>query len=308
MVETSSTGPHGAPFKAEPIALAELHRFVSDFDPRLHSLPKRIDPALVERFLRDKLNKRGPRSDEASQLAALADFYETRGVVPSVLALLDRSERTDDAYVASLALTSVVGLLGDDAQWNAGRSYYHYLLSLPYAEARVAEVLSCYAAYAPKETIGVTLGRIDGMLASLAKRAQADADASVLLRAVETHRNVTVPRIEAAIAMEVEIMALAGAARLTRLVDIYLGFDERYNEIVGPWAVRMILREARTGGAEGPIAAFRAALPRIEGRAAADAWRARALHAIELLGGALTTEEAAAIRPANKRYDLLSNE
>jgi hypothetical protein len=208
-----------------------------------------------------------------------------------------------------VTLTAVVGLLGDDAQWTVGRGYYHHLLSLPSAEANLAELLSCYAAYAPRETVGVTRGRIDEIFASLQARARSDPKADLLLSSVENLRGVTLPRIEAAAAMEAEIAAIADpTARLAKLVDVYLGFDESYHEIVVPWAVARLMREGRGEGAAAVITALRRALPRIAGRPAAEAWRARALHAVDFFGGALTPEETADTRPDYKRYDPLSND
>ncbi|XYH98339.1 hypothetical protein ACMHYB_00795 [Sorangium sp. So ce1128] len=309
MVQPTSP-PLSGGFKPEPIARAELHHFVHDFDPRTDSLPKRIDPLLVERFLREELAAGGrPPPDHAAQMAALANFYDVRGIVPDILKLLDRGERTDDELVASTVLTGVVGILGEGAAWDAGRGYYHYLLSLPFAERRMNDLLSAYACYAPKETPGITKGRMDELITSFSAREQMDPAAGPARRAMENLRNVTMPRIEAGIALETEILAAADlAARLDRIVGIYLGLDERYNEIIGPWAVRQLIRAGRTGQGAEIVAAIRRTLPSLVGKPAAEVWKARALHAIDFFGGALTPEEARDVRPEYKRYDLLSND
>lgn len=309
MAQTTQAPPSGG-FKPEASARAALHHYVHDFDPRLDSLPKRIDPALVERFLREQLAAmRRPPPGPATQMAALATFYDTRGIVPDMLDKLDRGERTDDDLLASTVLTGVVGALGEGEAWNAGRAYYHHLLSLPFAERHMSEVLGAYASYAPRETPGLTQGRMDTIIAALSAREQTDPAAGPARREMENLRNVTMPRIEAGIAMETEILAIADpAARLDRIVGVYLGFDERYNESVGPWAARQLIQAGRAGRGAEIVAAIRRALPGLAGRPAAEAWKARAVHAIDFFGGTLTPEEAKDVRPDYKRYDLLSHD
>lgn len=309
MVQPTSTPPSDG-FKPEPIARGALHHYVHNFDPRVDSLPKQIDPAFVERFLREELTtRRRPPPDHATQMATLASFYDTRGIVPDMRALLDRGERTDDELVTSTVFTGVVGLLGEGEAWSSGREYYHYLLSLPFAERRMGDLLNTYVCYAPRETPAITRGRMDELITSLSTREEMDPTAGPARRALESLFGVTLPRIEAGVAMETEITALADpAARLDRLVGVYLGLDERYNEIVGPWAVRQLIRDGRAGHGGEIRAAIRRALPSLAGKPAAEAWRARALHAIDFFGGALTSAEAKDVRPEYKRYDLLSND
>lgn len=309
MMQPTSTPPSGG-YKPEPIARTLLHRFVHAFDPRTDSMPKRIDPALVERFLREELaDHRRPPPGQATQMSALASFYDVRGIVPDLLALLDRSEKTDEELLTSTTFAGTIALLGDRPAFDAARAYYHHLLSLPFAERRLQDLLGAYTCFAPVETPGLTQGRIDSMIASLAAREQLDPTVGPARRAMENLRNVTLPRIEAGVALTSDIAAVADpAGRLDRIVGVYLGLDERYHEIVGPWAVRQLIRAGREGKGVEIVAAIRRALPALAGKPAAEAWRAKALHAIELFGGALTPEEAKDTRPDNKRYDLLSND
>lgn len=306
----ASAAPFGrTDYKPEPVARAALRHFIDDFDPRLDSLPKRIEPALVERVLHEEVQRGRPASDRAGRMVELADFYGTSGIVADWLAQLDRTEKTDDALQSSLQFIAAAGLFGDREQQAAARSYYHHVLSLPFAEAHMADLLTCYASLAPAETPGLTLGRIDGILAALRPRADADYAAGVSYRTIDNLRSNTVPRIENGLALAAEILAAADpTARVARLVEVYLGFDERYHEIVFPRAVRQLLREAREGRAQLLVTQLRASLHKLAGRPAEEAWRARAVHAIEFFGGALSPEEQSAVRPENKRYDILSTD
>lgn len=279
-------------YKAEPIARAALHHYVFAFDARVDSLPRRIDPALVERFLREELKKRRPDPGEAERMVALALRHETQGIVPDLLALLDCGERSVQAYVVSLRLTAAVGLLGTSEQRAAGLPYYRYLLSLPFAAYRMDAVLACYQAYGPEEPLAPLRRRALSLAAELSSsRPALGSEAhikSLELAGLETD----LQRVEKALALEAEIDAIpATEPRLARLVAIYLELDAAYHEVLGPWAVRRLRAEARHGRSADLQAAFRRALPRLAGREAAEVWRARALHAVAYFGGSLSGQE-----------------
>jgi hypothetical protein len=173
----------------------------------------------------------------------------------------------------------------------------------------MSDLLSTYACLAPRESSGLTQGRIEALIAALAVREQVDPAAGPVRRTLENLRNVTLPRIDAGVALESEILSTVDpAARWDRLVGVYLGLDERYNEIVGPWAVQRLIQGAHTGQGAEIVAALRRALPTIVTRPAPEARRARAVHAIDFFGGVLTPDEAKDVRPEYKRYDLLSND
>ncbi len=304
MTEPANPPPSSA-YKPEAIARAALLHFLYEFDPRIDSLPKRIEPALVDRVLREELEKGLPRPQSANQLAALASFYDSRGLVPVALAKLDARGRTEDELTSTVILAAVVGMLGNDAQRRAGRSYYYALLAHPWAAQHFPVLLSCYAAYAPFEPLGPTAQRLTELIASLS--AQPEDEAGPQRRELEDLRGLTLPRIAAAAALQTEILALpAPAPRATRLVDIYLGFDERYNEILGPWAIREIQQLARAGHAAVVLSVLRSSFTRMQGRPAEEAWRARTAHAIEFFGGVLSPDEMTQVRPDFKRFDLLS--
>lgn len=309
MAQKTFPPPRGG-YKPEPVARAALHHFVHEFDPRTDSVPKRIDPALVERFLREELaRERRMPSDHATQIAALATFYDVRGIVPDLLSHLDRGERNDDDFVTSTHFAGTVGLLGDGPAWDTARSYYHHLLTQPFAERRMSDLLSAYACFAPRESPGLTQGRMDEIIRALTAREQQDPGAGMARREMENLRHVTMPRIEAGIALEGEILGITDpAARLDRLVGVYLGLDERYHEIVHPWATRQLIQAAHAGRADEIVAAIRRTLPGLASRPAAEAWKAKAVHAIDFFGGALTPEEAKSVRPETKGQDLLSND
>jgi hypothetical protein len=303
---TPNTNPSPSiEYKPETVSRAALLHFLYEFDPRADSLPKRIDPALVDRVLQEELSKGLPKRQPASQMVALANFYDTLGLVPVALAKLQGHEQSDEELASAAALTAVVGMLGTEAQRRSGRSYYYHLLSLPWAEHRFSELLGCYAAYAPQEPLEPTRQRLNALIALLA--AEPEETAGTRRRDLEDLRSLTLPRIAAAANLQTEILALSAPEhRATRLIDIYLGFDERYNEVIGPWAVRQLQQLARAGHTPVIIATLRRALPRLTGRAAEEAWRARALHAIEFFGGTLSAEEQLQVRSAYKRYDPLS--
>lgn len=272
-------------------------------------MPKRIERGLVERFLREILSWRDAKRTPARELKQLALFYDARGIVPDLLGRLDGREATEVELHQSIIFAEVIGLLGDEAQREAGRRHYRRLLTLPYKkgemqeEFRLRALANCLAAYTPEESTEGLLRRIDQALARLRPLSGNDWAAGTETREVEDLRGVVLHRVGGAGAMKREIMMTADPAkRLDALVDIYLTVDMRYYEFVADWALHGIVRAGRSGDAGEVIAAFRRAVTRLPRDEASDARRARALHAVEYFGGELTPAERDQRRPFESRY------
>src|SRR2546430_2317483 len=139
-------------FKPEPVAREELDRFIYRYYPRSAGFPKRIEPVLVERVLREELAKGRPGVGPGGRMVELAAFFDTRGIVQELIKQLNRQEKSDDDIVVSAAFTRAVGFLGTETQRGVGRDYYRYLLALPQALRRMAELLQCWAVYVSPET------------------------------------------------------------------------------------------------------------------------------------------------------------
>ena len=292
----------------------KLYRYLflrSDFP---EPMPKRVERGMLERFLREILSWRDAKRTPAGALKQLALFYDARGIVPDLLTRLDGREATEAELQQSIIFTEVVGMLGDEAQREAGRQYYRHLLTLPYKNGsppeqfRLRALTDCLAAYTPEESTEGLLRRIDKALARLRPLASKDWGAGMEMRVIEDLRNVVLYRVAGAGAMKREIVQTADPAkRLDALVNIYLNVEQRYSEFVDDWALHGIVRAGRTGDAREVIAAFRRAIPRLP-REAREARRARALHAVEYFGGELTPAERRQRRPFESRYDPLSFE
>lgn len=300
----------GPPYKDEALAVAELRRYVYDYDPRASRIPKRIDPAQVERFLLEAAAAERPAPGPAAHMVDVADRYDAK-VAAAWMALLDRKESSEEAYRTSMELTRGLGILGNAQERGFGRRYYRHLLGLPYTEKRAEELLFCLAEYVLEESGAATADRLGALISSLAARAATDAAVRPVLHNMEDLKAGIVPRVERAGAYRAEIGALGDPAqRLDRLVAIYLGVDLAYNEYLKQWVVRALLQEARAGRAAEEAAAFRRAAPKAfpgedEGMKLR---RARAMHAVEFLGSPVSAEERAAFRPDTKRDDPLSTE
>ena len=298
-------------------ARGQLERLFQYYDPRSDNVPKRLDPALVETFIRDMLAKQRPQALAARLSVMIADFYALRPLTGDFINWLDHTERDEDHFLGSLALTRGVGLLGDDAQWQTGLGYFEHLLRLPYAERRMRELLACHGVYAVKKSSPVTGLRLDEIITGLKAREATDRSAAMARRSMADLRSTTLSRIEAAAAMQRDILALAPDERRRRLVDLYLGLDLSYYEQVNRWVVRVIQQEARSAGTDAVVTALRAALPQLDqgkhdsqpvAAEAVAARRRRLFAAIEFFEGALSQSELGELQPAEKRLELLSNE
>ncbi|MEP7120049.1 MAG: hypothetical protein ABJE95_04025 [Byssovorax sp.] len=307
----------GAPLKPEAQARAEINRYIEDFDHRVDGLPKRLEPALVERVLLEKLVDGRPPPPEAQRHLDLADFYDARGVVPAWLEILDRGEATDANVFTAGFFVIGAGVLGDAAEHQRGLGHYHRLVASARVDDKMPLLLKCFDAFTPPETSGLLRGRIEQALAPLRARLDAAGDDEAegwspeqsALSHLESLRDVGLQRIVGAAAIEQEVLAeLDPQARLDQLARIYVGFDLRYHEHTKRWATRQILRAARASWQTEAIAAFRHP-PRVTPVQVAEPEenrRVRAALAIEFLGGELSPEERAMSNPMLRRVELLS--
>jgi hypothetical protein len=286
----------GRPYKPPSVAEAELGRYVYQFNPRVSTLPKDLDPDDVAAFVTRGLREATVGITAASQLVEVADFYDLERVVPDLLARLKKQEDTRERFLVSLALTRGVGILASGEQETRGFEYLRHLMSLPFAAANVQGLLACFSEFSEPGRNEVVGASLRGLMAGKNTQAGTDAAAETRAREVEDLLNNVLPRIVKAEERKRQILALPDRpARLDALVDVYLNLDARYREWMDRWAARQLLEEARRRGTDDTVAAFRRALPRLEGAAdsrdALSSLRAVCLRAIEFLGGALSEEE-----------------
>jgi hypothetical protein len=292
-----------------------LHRYFFSKSDFPEPLPKRVERAVVERFLREILDWRYPEGMPLRQLRTVALFYDMQGIVPDLLGRLDARKTNGWELQRSILFAELVGLLGDDLQRETGRRYYRYLLTLPYKKGPVQEqfhlsaLTNCLVAYMPGESNEGLLRRIERALDRLRPLARNDWTAETEMHVTEDLRGEVRFRVAAVATMKREIMQAADLAkRLDALVNIYLNIDQRLNEYVAHWALHKLVRAGRTGDAEQVIAAFRRAVTRLPREDRKDALLTRALHAVEFFGGKLTHAERAQMRTAQGRSDPLSFE
>lgn len=287
-----------------------LEAYVHRFDPRVDAIPKGIDPPLVAEFVRGELGKGRPAPGPAARLAELVDFFRLDAAAPWIAERLDGSERSGDEVVISAALARALALVGGDADRDRARQTYRHLLAHAAAERRIPALFSLLLELAPEEPFAPTRERLDALFARRAgsKTKRLLFDPSSEQRQLEDWRNVTLPRLEAAVALRSEILATPEPpARIGAFVAIYLSIDMRYSEQLARWAPRRLQLEAASGRTAEVVEAFRWAIGALDpAHPATDARRARSVHAIEFFGGALTAEESEAVRPEQRRWDLLS--
>jgi hypothetical protein len=273
-----------------------MDHFIHRFDYRKDTLPKFIDPAHVEAFVRELMQDISPGVAETRRIVELVDFYNVRGLAPDFASMLERKERNDEEYLVSLSLAEALAYVGDEVQRALGRSYFHYLLNQDRAKRHMNALVECYAAYAQEDRGAGIDSRIKEIISELKEREKSDPMAGLQLRTLQDVRNNTLPRIAKAAEYRKEIARIAQTPeRLDMLVAIYLNQDTRYREYMERWAIRMILREWENGEGKQIVAAFRRALERIDSKPrsehAGESPRGSGLRAIEFFGGRLAPEE-----------------
>lgn len=286
----------GRPYKERAIAEVELHRYIYNFDPRTHILPKDLNPSHVADFLQQELREQKIKPFAVNQMVELADFYNLQNLSSDFFNLLKRKENTEEQFLISIAITRGIGILGEGKYLKQGIEYYHYLFGLPHSKIYLPELLRCYNDYnlvVPGDVISIHLKKI---MAALDKEARSNSNAATQLREVEDLHNNTLPRIVHAAEAKCRIISEDNLhKRLDQLVDIYLNLNTHYREWLARWAVRQLLRESEASGSEELVNAYRRGLSRVQvsvaSQEAIQAISASGFRAIEFFGGQLSESE-----------------
>jgi hypothetical protein len=286
----------GRPYKEQAIAEVELHRYIYNFDPRTHILPKDLNPTHVADFLQQELREQKIDLFATNQMVELADFYNLRNLISDFFNLLKRKENTEEQFLISIAITRGIGILGEGEHLKQGIDYYRYLLGLPYSKIYLPELLRCYNDYNLVVPSDVISAQIKTIMAELDKDARSDPNAATQLREVEDIHNNMLPRIVHAADTKCRIISEDNLhKRLDQLVDIYLNLNTHYREWLARWAVRQLLREFEASGSEKLVNAYRRGLSRVQtsvaSQEATQAISASCFRSIVFFGGKLSEGE-----------------
>lgn len=274
-----------------PDAIAEpaLRDFISQGAYDRDVVPKRCDPALVERLLYE-LAAPDAGSRRHSKALELSTLYSLRGMATyyanAMTAEMGGGGRLDEGSQGSLVM--LVALLGSPDEAEISHGYYdRVMLPAPTAHRRVPMLIACLIALGPRFAPGRLPGFVENWSRTADQREPNPDDAYFFAQELARAANDEMPRALAAIARRAEIAALPGTEQVRRVLRLYARIDAAHAEALSAWTVAHVAliangtierRQAFSALLRDELTALpEAALP----EATADFARVRLLRAVE---------------------------
>jgi len=291
---------------SEQQARTELNDYIFGGQYGRPTVPRDLDPQIVDQFIRTRVDRRAPPSAfERSRRAA--DWYDLQSLATHFQRLFDHSEKGERSYDQSLGVVALVATVGNIEQTRQASEYWAYLVHHPLALERfnvLVEALECFGPYGNPQPLEE---RLTGRLRGLQK-------GSDEYERVDQELNNNLPRVLDEARLEREILAAPDAAeRMKRLASVYAGWDEVESLELTWWSARWLRRVSRAGESQAVTSALRSVLAEVDGaKLPAEErapYRTRILRAIRFLGGTISdTERRFLERSAARQWDVLDHE
>jgi hypothetical protein len=285
-------------------------------------IPRRQSPEELVRFIDEHIDRSTP-VDALRQTEKVVNFYDLQETASFFEHMLDQREAQPDDVLRSILFTRIVASVGLPPDREFARRYYLFLIPRASTVEMFVELAATY------EAIGSTADTTP-LVAAIARKAGSidKSNPQSTHEAADLDRlgNYTLPRAVLLNQEKDRVFNIPGrAVRIEREVDLYLGLRSSYPGMSG-YAARRLRREV---WAEQPaqqiyradsnrrreelVAAFRAAIPRVEAgndlpESAKTIMIRACLRAIDFFGGELSEPEQEQLRQAGRQFNILSNQ
>lgn len=229
----------------EETAKLLLDHFFFEHGPfRVEIIPKRVDPAYADKYIREKIET-DAEPVVCRHARQFVDFYELRQTLPHFHDFLKKAESDGTALSRSIQIVMLLGEVGQEDDWKLADDYLqNQLLSGSLAREQLPALLRCWAALGPRSS----LTKLEDLLTTeldFREKTRDRGDEGELryqrLRAV--HAN-DLPRAKRAVKYREKIEQMKDQARLKALIENYARLDDYPPEYLNDWAARMLRRAA----------------------------------------------------------------
>ncbi|HSI88202.1 MAG TPA: hypothetical protein VK918_04045 [Pyrinomonadaceae bacterium] len=280
-------------------AFKQLDSYIFDIHYGRKSEPKNLDPAHVEEFIREKIDRsKEPQSFERAR--NVVDIYDLAAVIDHFDKLLDRSEKDERAVLQSIQSVRLLAEQGDDPTERKAFDYYEYLVKHPASEPPYephVEAANSFTRHYSPATLQEVLKR---EYPKLKEKGKTDYYIDGVAEQVFSLLNGRLPQLVDQINARNSILNIGDLQeRIAKLVAIYLGQDDLTSPELERWSAKQLRRLAREGQTEAIISVFRKAADSIKAggykEEEAESFLLRAARAVRFFGGELTPEEKALV-------------
>jgi hypothetical protein len=235
----------GQVYLAEETAKKLLAHYLFEDGPyRVDIIPKRVDPAFADKYIRDNV---APEAEPAvcRHARQFIDFYELRQTLPHFRDFLKKAESDGPAFSRSLQIVMLLGEVGAEDAWKLADDYFqNQLLTVPLARQWLPGLLRCWAALGPKSSLS-KLEELFTIEVDFRQKTRDRGDEGELnyqrLRAVYAN---DLPRAKRAVEYRGKVEQMKDDARLKALIDNYARLDSYPPEYLNDWSARMLRRAA----------------------------------------------------------------
>jgi hypothetical protein len=222
-----------------------LNRFVNGGQYEgLVALPKRVEPSVVDDFVRVTLDRQELRERQVARCGELMRFYDLRGRAGQVPRLLDRGEKDAALFQRSMAAVAILGDLGDDALQAQAADYYRHLAGHRLAaEFRPRLVDLFFHLPEPADPKWIS-EPFEARAKALEPKIDADEDAAVEYYALRDLLDDRLQRVLKARQRKHEILKLADPKRRrVELIRCYVRLEKNAYVDLRTWAMMILQRE-----------------------------------------------------------------
>lgn len=309
-------GEKNYPVVNQETARTQLESFI--FEPKYGRKvePRNLDPAHVEEFLRQNLD-RSKQPVSFARARAVVDFYDLTSVVDHFEKMLDRSEKSQQDLLQSVEMVRILAEQGTAEQKKKAFEYHTWLVKSPFAETEfkaLTEAIDSFQTFSPNALTEAMKKQYPILKERGKDYAKGNSEATFLNGLGEeifTLLNSRLPQLTGALEARNKILNLdSSGEKVEKLTLVYL----EQEPVSSPqWAARQLRSEAREGKSGTVIDSLRKSFTTVKAKKYDEAREAsfllRAARAVRFFGAEINDEEKQLIKTGSQyQIDFLDRD
>lgn len=294
-------------------AQRELQSYI--LDPRYgrRTVPTKLDPAHVEEFIRQRLDRKKP-VPAFVRSRYVVDYYDLRSVLDHYEKMLDRTEKDSNEFDQSVQSIMILSIAGAEAHINKANDYFEYLVKHQLAPKSYEQLVEAVEVMGAGVNAKLLSDRMAASQRDLQPKIASDREADDEYQRIDQWLNSDLPRSLGDAKLRHQILTLpTPEERIEQFCRTYLGWGENDTIELMWWSARWLRSEARTSRTDLIFALIRKTLNEIEAsdlpKEEKEPYEVRAVRAIRFFGGTLTPKERRFLeRATSSQYDVLDRE
>lgn len=297
----------------ETTAFKELKSYVIEWKYGRKSVPTLLDPAHVEKFLREKLD-RSLHANSFERARRVVDYYDLAGVLDHLDRMLDRKEGESRQFNQSIEIVMTLAQVGDEKFREKAVGYYQYLVGHKLAQEHYEQLTKAVDAFGPELNVQGLERSMTAEFDRLKAIGKSDRTADDEAENIDGILHNELPKVLAERDLRQRVVGMADPTkRIDELCRIYLGWSETEDLELMWWAARQLRKAARDGKNDLILTSLKSVAKEIDASDLSDeekfSYRLRSARAVRYFDGTLSTKERFVLsQPDEGQVDVLYRE